>query len=86
MREWSLREIKALSDYGWQVTQTFLKLGRPVKVQAWGFSRKDAIKNFQVAVYMESIARDDDPLQGFAEVVWNIAGIIDSVSKYIKGE
>ena len=86
MREWSLREIKALSDYDWQVTQTFLKLGRPVKVQAWGFSRKDAIKNFEIAVYMESIERDNDPLQGFAEAVWNIAGIIDSVSKYIKGE
>lgn len=86
MREWSLREIKALSDYDWQVTQTFLKLGRPVKIQAWGFSRKDAIKNFEIAVYIESIDRDEDTLQGFAEVCWNIAGIIDSVSKYTKGE
>ena len=84
MREWSLRDIEALSDYDWQVTQTYLKLGKPVKIQAWGFSRSDAIKNFEIAVYMESINRDDDPLQGFAEVCWNIAGIIDTIIRRIR--
>ena len=45
MRETSLRHIIANNDYDWHVSQTFDKLGKSVIVQAWGFSRKEALVN-----------------------------------------
>ena len=81
LRPSSLRRIKALSDYDWHVSQDFTKLGYPVKVQAWGFTRKDALINFDVAVEEEERIRDVDPLQGLINFCWNVAEIIDMIRR-----
>ena len=84
MRETSLRSIKASNDYDWHVSQTFDKLGKSVIVQAWGFTRKDALHNFTEAVKDEASYRDVDPLQELYNILWNIAEVIDNIIRRIK--
>lgn len=80
MRPVSLLQIKAHSDTRWTVTQKFERLGKPVTVYAWGFSRKDALKQFEDAKYWKSLS-EPDSLQDFAN--W-IMDIVDWIERRIK--
>lgn len=80
MRPVSLREIKAHSDVGWTVTQKFERLGKPVTVYAWGFSRKDALKEFEKEKFWKS-QPEPDSLEDFGNWIMNI---VDWVEKRIR--
>lgn len=72
----SILTIKAYSDYNWHVTQQFEKLGKIITVTAWGYSRRNALENFE----QEKIwaAQDDsDLLQEFGNWLMDLVQHIE---------
>lgn len=77
----SLRSIKAHNDT-WIVSQDFLRLGKPVHVRAVGFSRADALRQFEIEKFQVD-QPDPQPFKALLDTIWALAGIIDSLIRFL---
>ncbi len=85
MRETSLRHNKATGqDIAeiWEVRQDFTRLGKPLHIFAFGFSRQDALNKFEEAKYYAD-QPDAQPFKALFDVLWAFAGEVDILMKLL---
>lgn len=75
----SMLQIKAHDDSGWTVTQKFEKLGKPVTVYAWGFSRSEALRRFEKEKIWAEMP-ESDFWSDFGNCLMDIGAWLDAVS------
>ena len=74
----SLPTIREKEDWFWGIQQNFHRLGHPITLYGMGKTRRAALHNLAVEIYEEEIRDHSDPFQPLIDVLWSIAGWVDT--------
>jgi hypothetical protein len=85
LRPISIITIRNPSGYQWEAWQKFERLdGSQVTIYAYGWTRDVMMEMFRQEKHWAEIERPMDLLEDIGNVLWNVAGIIDTASSWIR--